>query len=57
MLAPAKVKVKVVAPPERKYSIRIGGYILASPTIFQQMWITEEEYDEAGLQIAHRKCF
>ena len=24
---------------------------------FQQMWITKEEYDEAGPSIVHRKCF
>ncbi len=30
-LAPASMKVKIVAPPERKYSVWIGGSILASP--------------------------
>merc|ERR1712053_65842 len=29
-LAPAAVKVKIVAPPERKYSVWIGGSILSS---------------------------
>ncbi len=53
-LAPAGVKVKVIAPPERKYSVWIGGSILASLSTFQQMWITKEEYDEAGPQIVHR---
>merc|ERR1711978_484602 len=28
--APASVKVKIVAPPERKYSVWIGGSILSS---------------------------
>merc|ERR1711861_34546 len=28
-LAPATMKIKVVAPPERKYSVWIGGSILA----------------------------
>jgi len=56
-LAPASVKVKVVAPPERKYSVWIGGSILSSLSSFQEMWITAEEYDEAGPGIVHRKCF
>lgn len=56
-LAPPSMKIKVVAPPERKYSVWIGGSILASLSTFQQMWITKAEYDEAGPSIVHRKCF
>jgi len=55
--APASIKVKVVAPPERKYSVWIGGSILSSLSTFQDMWITADEYDEAGPGIVHRKCF
>ncbi|CAA2981709.1 actin [Olea europaea subsp. europaea] len=36
-LAPSNMKVKVVAPPERKYSVWIGGSILASLSTFQQV--------------------
>ncbi|CAM9757154.1 unnamed protein product [Heterosigma akashiwo] len=56
-LAPSTMKIKVVAPPERKYSVWIGGSILASLSTFQQMWISKAEYDEAGPSIVHRKCF
>jgi actin-related protein len=56
-LAPSTMKIKVVAPPERKYSVWIGGSILASLSTFQQMWITKQEYDESGPTIVHRKCF
>jgi len=56
-LAPASMKIKVVAPPERKYSVWIGGSILASLSTFQQMWISKQEYDESGPSIVHRKCF
>jgi actin-related protein len=55
-LAPATMKVKVVAPPERKYSVWIGGSVMASLSTFQQMWITKSEYDESGPTIVHRKC-
>jgi actin-related protein len=48
---------QVVAPPERKYSVWIGGSILASLSTFQQMWISKSEYDESGPSIVHRKCF
>ncbi|XP_036988607.2 beta-actin-like protein 2 isoform X2 [Artibeus jamaicensis] len=56
-LAPGSMKIKVIAPPERKYSVWIGGSILASLSTFQQMWVSRQEYDEAGPPIVHRKCF
>ena len=56
-LAPPTMKIKVIAPPERKYSVWIGGSILASLSTFQQMWISKQEYDECGPSIVHRKCF
>ena len=49
--------LQIIAPPERKYSVWIGGSILASLSTFQQMWISKQEYDEAGPSIVHRKCF
>ena len=56
-LAPASMKIKIIAPPERKYSVWIGVSILSSLSTFQQMWISKQEYDESGPSIVHRKCF
>jgi actin len=53
-LAPTSMKVKVI--PERKYSAWIGGSIISSLSTFQQMWISKEEYDEAGPSFVHKKC-
>lgn len=47
-LAPPAMKVKVVAPPERKFSVWIGGSLLSSLSTFSSMWITKAEYEEAG---------
>jgi len=55
-LVPSAMKVKIIAPPERKYSVWIGGSILASLSTFQSMWISKLEYDESGSSIVHRKC-
>jgi len=55
-LAPATMQIKIVAPPERKYSVWIGGSILASLSTFEDMWVKKEEYDESGPGIVHRKC-
>ncbi|KAL9644793.1 hypothetical protein ABK040_012447 [Willaertia magna] len=56
-MAPISTKIKVIAPPERKYSVWIGGSILASLSTFEQIWVSKEEYDDEGLNIVHRKCF
>jgi len=54
-LAP-KNEVKIIAPPERKYSAWIGGSIMASLSTFEEMWIRKEQYDESGPSIVHKKC-
>lgn len=56
-LAPKNIKIKVVAPVERQYSVWIGGSILSSLSTFQQMWVSKAEYEEMGPSIVHRKCF
>jgi centractin len=69
-LALKDVKIKIYAPPERKYSTWIGGSILAglgafkkvstfalgrqSNTEFSKMWISAEEYQEDP-DIIHKK--
>jgi actin beta/gamma 1 len=56
-LSPSSMKVKIVAPPERKYSVWIGGSILASLSTFQNLWCSKQEYDESGPGIVHRSQF
>ncbi|KAI5956406.1 ARP1 [Candida jiufengensis] len=50
-----KMKVKIYAPPERKYSTWIGGSILAGLSTFKKMWVTSAEYRE-NPEIIHKKC-
>ncbi|CAI7802477.1 unnamed protein product, partial [Closterium sp. NIES-53] len=57
--APQTAKVKVLASGnvmERKFSVWIGGSILASLGSFQQMWLSKAEYEEHGAAYVHRKC-
>jgi actin beta/gamma 1 len=56
-LAPSTEKIKIIADPERKYSVWIGGSIVASLSTLQHMWISKQEYEECGPSIVHRKCF
>ncbi|KAI9202481.1 actin-related protein [Polychytrium aggregatum] len=53
-LALKDVKIKIYAPPERKYSTWIGGSILASLGTFKKMWVSSEEYQEDP-DIIHKK--
>lgn len=56
-VAPSSLKVKIIASPDRKYSVWIDDSVLASLSTFQQMWISKQKYDECGPSIVHRKCF
>merc|ERR1712224_866916 len=56
-LAPSTMKIKVIAPPERKYSAWIGGSVLSALSTFQHIWMSKQEYDESGPSIVHAKCF
>ncbi|KAL4451638.1 hypothetical protein ABPG75_007300 [Micractinium tetrahymenae] len=58
-LAPQMAKVKVICPAssvERRYSVWIGGSILASLGTFQQMWMSRAEYQEYGAGLIHKKA-
>ena len=54
-LAPSAMKIKVVAPPERKYSVWMGGSIVAGLSTFESMQLTAAEYKEKGAEAIH-KC-
>ncbi|KAK9815679.1 hypothetical protein WJX72_007893 [[Myrmecia] bisecta] len=57
--APQTAKVKVTSPAnalERRFSVWIGGSILASLGSFQQMWMSKAEYEEHGASLIHRKA-
>ena len=49
-------RVNVIAPPERKHSVWIGGSIVTSLSTFQAMWVTRRDYQEFGCS-APRKLF
>jgi len=55
-LVPNSMQVTITAPPERKYSVWIGGSIWASLSTSEEMWITKEEYDVSGPSIVHIKA-
>lgn len=56
-LALSTMKIRVVAPPERKHLVWIGGSILSFLSTFQQLWVSRSDYEEFGPSIVHRKCF
>jgi actin-like protein 6A len=57
--SPHSARVKVLASgntTERRFSVWIGGSILASLGSFQQMWFSKSEYEEHGASYIQRKC-
>merc|ERR1711865_992458 len=55
-LVPPSMRINVVAPEDRKYSVWLGGSILSSLDSFKTMWITGEDYQDYGCSIVHSKC-
>ena len=57
-LAPTGKTVKVIAPPERKYSAWLGGAILASLENFRNtMFVSKKDYSEYGNSAIYKKFF
>ncbi|XP_047948731.1 actin-related protein 4-like [Salvia hispanica] len=57
--SPQAARVKVLASgnaTERRFSVWIGGSILASLGSFQQMWFSKSEFEEHGASYIQRKC-
>ena len=53
-LAVREMKIKIFAPPERKYATWIGGSILAGLSTFKRMWVSAEEFNEDP-DVIHKK--
>jgi actin beta/gamma 1 len=53
-LVPETMEVKIIAPPERRYSVWIGGSILSSLKTFAKLWVTRKEYREVGPTSVYR---
>ena len=53
---PVGMLVKIIAPPERKYSLWVGASVLSCLTSFKSMWITVRDYGDFGAAVVHRKC-
>ena len=53
-LAVKDMRIKIFAPPERKYSTWIGGSILAGLSTFRKMWVSVSDWHE-NPDILHTK--
>ncbi|RZB39643.1 actin-like protein 6B [Asbolus verrucosus] len=56
---PGSLRLKMIAANgtvERRFGSWVGGSILASIGTFQQMWMSMQEYQEAGKAQIDRKC-
>ncbi|CAL8577767.1 Centractin [Xanthoria parietina] len=53
-LAVKDMRIKIFAPPERKYSTWIGGSILAGLSTFRKMWVNIDDWHEDP-EVIHKK--
>ncbi|RMZ82158.1 hypothetical protein DV738_g1837, partial [Chaetothyriales sp. CBS 135597] len=53
-LAVKDMRIKIFAPPERKYSTWIGGSILAGLSTFRKMWVSIDDWHE-NPDVVHTK--
>lgn len=58
-LAPRAVSslVRCLDAPTGSDSAWLGGSVLSTQSTFGTMWVTKDEYEDAGPTIVHRKCF
>jgi centractin len=56
-MSPKEIKIKIIAPAERKLTCWLGGSILSSLAAFKNMWIKKQEYEEEGKRILHSRSF
>uniref|UniRef100_UPI00398E62E4 actin, cytoplasmic-like n=1 Tax=Pristiophorus japonicus TaxID=55135 RepID=UPI00398E62E4 len=54
---PNGLPFKVIAPPNRNYSVWMGASILTSLTAFKNMWVTSNDYRDYGPAIINKRCF
>jgi len=50
-----KCRVKIIAPPERKYSHWIGGSILSNLSSASDSWCSKEKYQENGISLIENR--
>ena len=56
-LVPSSMVPKVIGVPERKLASWIGGSIMASMSYMEKLWITSQDYEEAGPAQIRVRCF
>ncbi|KAG7845472.1 hypothetical protein KL941_003318 [Ogataea angusta] len=52
-LGDPELQLKIYASPERRASCFVGGSILASLSVFRQMWVSKAEYEENPQLVHH----
>jgi len=50
-MVPAGQTIEIIAQPERKYAVWLGGSILSSLATFETMWVTKLMWQETGASV------
>lgn len=55
-LAPPTVRINILVPDDRLYSVFIGGSMISDLDTFNHLCISKQEYAEHGPKVVHTKC-
>ena len=55
-MLPRSLSVEITEWDQRDYMVWRGASILSDLHSFASQWISQQEYDEHGPRIVHRKC-
>lgn len=55
-LAPPTVRINILVPDDRLYSVFIGGSMISDLDTFKHLCICKQEYAEHGPKVVHTKC-
>jgi actin-related protein len=49
--------INIISTPNRKDLSFIGAFKFSSSDFMNKLWISKQEYEQAGSSIIHQKCF
>jgi len=56
-MVPASMKLQIHTKEGREYAAYIGASLFTTMSSFKEAVVTQDEYEECGPKIVHRKCF
>ena len=56
-MVPASMKLQIHRKAGREYGAFVGAVLFTTMSSFKESVVTQDEYEQSGPKIVHRKCF